>query len=284
MLAAPGQWRNHAPGFKVQSSVELDAMRRIVLAAALILAWPIAAIAAPIVTISDAFNRIGEVNLRTGAVSNVRSYNYILSDIAYDAKGRLYGLSFEQLFAIKGSKLRAIGEHGMAGDANGLTFGRNGALYGSSDRLYKINPKTGKATAVGGIGYKSSGDLDFVEGKLYLSSSLPTADTLFRVDTTSGAGEEVGGFGISGMYGLTAVGDKLYGFAGTSIFLIDRLTEAAREIADYGGQGLDVAYGAAYSGKLAPVPVPAALPFIGAALLWLGLLRRRRGTAWRLLG
>ncbi|MBP7001463.1 hypothetical protein [Amaricoccus sp.] len=253
-------------------------MRSILFGVAFALMAPGLGAAAPLLTISDDTGRIGDVDLRTGAVTNLRRLDRNFTDLAYDPQGKLYGLDFSELSVIEGSTTREIGAHGMAGSANGLAFGRDGKLYGSSDALYTLDLGTGKSARVGPGNFTSSGDLAFVGRKLYLSSTTPIADTLVRVDAATGAGRAVGGFGRSGVFGLFARNGALFGVAGTSILRIDQATGAAAEIADYGGQGLGIAFGAAYSGEaVVPVPVPAAAPMLGAAVALLVGLGRRRG-------
>lgn len=253
-------------------------MRKVLFAAGLALLIPGWGVAAPLLTISDDSGQIGDVDLRTGAVTNLRRLDRNFTDLAYDPQGRLYGLDFSELSVIEGATTREIGAHGMGGSANGLAFGRDGTLYGSSDGLYTLDLGTGRAARVGPRDFTSSGDLAFVGRKLYVSSTTPIADTLLRVDANTGVGREIGPFGRIGVFGLFARNGTLFGVAGTSILRIDQETGAATQIADYGGQGLGGAFGAAYSGEsVAPVPLPPAAPLLGAAVLLLAGVRRLRG-------
>ena len=109
---------------------------------------------------------------------------------------------------------------------NALTFG-NGVLYGAGrDSLYTINTNTGLATLVGngtangGTAYNSSGDVSFINGKLYLTSfnGNGTNDSFFTIDPATGKGTEIDTLSFGTVFALaySSSDQTLYGFTDPS--------------------------------------------------------------------
>jgi hypothetical protein len=108
---------------------------------------------------------------------------------------------------------------GLGHTVNSLTFSPTGVLYAAgSDTLYTVNTTTGVATAVGngtaggGTAYTSSGDLEFLGGVLYLTSTSGGNDELYKINPTTGQATEIGSLGFTHVYGLAEQGGILYGF------------------------------------------------------------------------
>ena len=239
------------------------------------------ALAAHPLWISDVDGTLGTVNLADGAVTIVGQMPVIMTDIAFDATGHLWGVStLSGLYTIDPANATATLVRSIDHVTNSLVFGPDGKLYGAHDELFTINPNTGALTMIGGWGrYLSSGDLAFVDGSLYLSSLTPTADTLFKINPKTGAGTQIGTGITSGLvYGLATSDDgHLYGVSGSRVLGIDTVTGIGQVIRTYDtGTGLGQAFGTAFSTEAtAPVPEPPAAWLLGMGVLWWALRRWR---------
>jgi len=241
------------------------------------------ATAAPTLWVGDSGGRLGKIDVATGDATVVGNMPGTMTDIAFDPSGNLYAITFGQLYSINPNTAAGtlIGNVGFS--VNSLVFGATGTLYAvSGNRLITINPATGAGTSVGTGAYGSSGDLAFVAGELYLSSTSPASDSLVRLNPTTGAGTTIGPMGVGGMFGLATDNNiDLYGMAGSNVYSIDTSTGAASVLVGFGGQALSVAFGTGFiteSGAPDPggtVPEPATLALLGAAALGLAGARRR---------
>ncbi len=239
--------------------------------------------------ISDSFGQLGTVDTTSGLVSVIGSFGQILTDIAFDPNGNLFGISFSNLFSIdvETGSTTLIGAHGVAG-GNGLVFGSDGTLYAagySTSNLYSLDVDTGTGTSLGDMGFSSSGDLAFLDGDMYLSGSR---GNLVSIDLSDlAASSVVGTFGVSSVYGIaTDDASSMYAVAGTSVYSVDTVTGAASDGVSYAGQGLGTAYGQSFFAEaganpiddpsIAPVPLPAGLPLLLTALLGTRFVVRRK--------
>jgi hypothetical protein len=238
-------------------------------AAAILVALALAGVpvaAAPDLYAHDANGMLAIVDVANGDVTPIGDMP-VMTDIAFAADGRLFAISFNQLFEVDPATAQAtlVGFHGVPG-GNALVFGPNGTLYaagGTSTSLYAIDPTSGATSNLGVVGAQSAGDLAFHDGELYMAS---LANNLVQIDLGPPvAGATVGPFGFANVYGFATADDNvLYGLSGTQIFSVDTQTGAGAPVSDYGGQGLVEAYGSSFRSE-APIECPAD-PLAGCAL------------------
>lgn len=156
----------------------------------------------------------------------------------------------------------------ISGTANALVFGADGTLYMAGSSLYKVNTLTGAASAIGGIGFQSGGDLAFIGGDLFMASS---GNQLIDVDAGTGAGSLVGNLGVGSMFGLATPDNVcLYGVAGQNVYLVDTTTGAATFQSGFAPSLSGGAFGLAFfteSGGGGNVPEPGTLALVGLTLL-----------------
>lgn len=206
----------------------------------------------PKVYLSDYGNRLGTVDLTTGAVKVIGNLGTFMTDLAFCPGNKLYAISFTKLYKVNltTGRATAIGSHGVNG-LNALTCDSAGKLLAysyASSRLYTLNPTTGRGTAFGSSsGYMSDGDLVFHEGHLYLSS---TSRRLIQLNQANNTVQRTAYDGITNLYGLISLGtDKLWGFSGTRAFTLNDATGAPTLRFNFQGKGLTAISGAAYNGN-----------------------------------
>ncbi|MEA1868281.1 MAG: hypothetical protein U9N19_09330 [Thermodesulfobacteriota bacterium] len=234
------------------------------------------AIASPILYVNDSAGRLGTVDVYNGSVNVIGNMGVVMTDIAFDPNGNLFGLSFTHLYNIDSNTatVSQIGAHGIR-SGNSLVFGTDGTLYAGGDlttHLFEINTNTGVSTDIGNMGFYSAGDLAFNHGDLFLSSKN---NQLVNIDLANGSsGTAVCPSGFSNVYGMATGDDEiLYGVSGTSIFSIDMSTGAGTLGPNYKNHGLGTAYGSSFV-KEAVVPIPGAAWLLGSGLICLVGLRK----------
>jgi|GEM_PF-6299896 len=164
-----------------------------------------------------------------------------LTDIATDATGTLYLLTFNSLYKLHADgSTSLLGRHGVPG-ANALTFDGSGRLFAASSvntNLYQVSPATAQSTPISsGLPVASAGDLGYINGRLFFSG---VNDALGIVNLRANQpAEHVGRYGMAtAVYGLAA-GDSntLYGAAFSKLFKVDPSTGAISYVMDFKGLG-----------------------------------------------
>ena len=189
--------------------------------------------------VADNAGVLGYVNVSTGEQTVVGEMGTVMTDIAFDSAGNLYGITFGDLYSI--DRVTAvptlIGTHNDGtGAKNSLVFDVDNTLYAAWGGLYTIDVTTGVSTVLGngGTSYQSSGDLAFVDGDLYMSSSVAGEDdSLVILDTVDGSASEVGSMGIKPAYGLSYNKSALYSVAGTDIYTTNTETGESTLVSSY---------------------------------------------------
>ncbi|HTV49434.1 MAG TPA: PEP-CTERM sorting domain-containing protein [Phycisphaerae bacterium] len=252
--------------------------------------------------VCDSNGELATVNADTGAVTDIGvtklgNSTVVLTDIAMNSSGALYGITDTNLYTVSTSTaaLTHIGSFGSGIDSlNALVFSSTGTLYsasGSNSNIYTINTSTGAATALSGTtgsGVDSAGDLAFnpdVGGDLYESD---TKGDLVKITLPppSVSGTVIGSFDISNeddMDGMaTGTDGLLYGVAGTDIYSINVDTGKATYVSmfddseHYFCSNGAIANGATAPLPAQPVPEPATLGLMSVGgLLLLGKRRKK---------
>ena len=213
-----------------------------------------------------------------GAVTSIGAIGTTMFDIAM-YNGALYGIDgTSSLYSINTTTGHGtlIGSTGQV--VNALTFSPTGVLYAAgNDTLYTVNVSNGKLTAIGsgtGAGtYSSSGDLEFLNGVLYLTSSTGGNDQLFSINAANGQGHLIGSLGFPQVYGLVQKNGLLYGFTDTgsgtqNILSINTTTGAGTTIHTYTLTVANVGfYGTTDDPLDSPEPGPLGLVGLGLAVV-----------------
>lgn len=159
----------------------------------------------------------------------------------------------------------------------GVLYGNTTSAFGGGpDTLYSIDPITGVATFIGGIGFDNVFALGFDQSG-FLFGISDSSDELIRINTANGAGVLVGPTGLGFAFDLASRpedGVMFVADSGTSsLYTINTATGATTLVGDYGSSTNVV--GLAFS----PVPEPGTLTLLAGGLSSLALRRRLRRKA-----
>ncbi len=232
--------------------------------------------------ISDDSRNLYAVDTSTWVAVKIGQTSAVMTDIAFDSSGNLYGIggSSSGLYSIdtQDANSTRIGTATIA-SANALTFSPNGDLYTADlwQHVFSINVNDGAFTQLAGVlPIPSSGDLEFdSSGNLYMSGfgSDRSGDRLVEVTVTSStvSGSTIDWFGVHEMHGLAYVDDTLYGFSGQNAYRIDLSSGDATDSGTLSGMDANtVVYGASTDPTQVPEPTSAALA-ISASMTLAGI-------------
>ncbi len=196
--------------------------------------------------IVDEVGVLGIVDVQTGKATVIGATGTVLTDIAFDPQGRLFGLTETQFYRIDPATGTAteLGAHGLP-QASALVAGPDGTLLAAGSNtlwLYSIDPNSAIATPRDYVGHGALGDIAFFDGDLYMAAANRM---LIRLDPAGdNAANGIGSFGGLNLYGMDTVGGILCGAAGTCLYALDTTSGVATLLVDYAGQGLGPAWGA----------------------------------------
>lgn len=158
-----------------------------------------------------------------------------MTDIAIDKTGLMLGVSFTAVYRIDPTTAAATRlSTGLSGTFNGLSFvpadtlGQTGddVLVGTRNAdgvVFRINPMTGQANAIGNMGsFSSSGDLVAVKdfGTAQTADNGLSSDRLVRLAPSSFAATPIGAdTGFSEIWGVAYWKNKIFGFTNAGQFV-----------------------------------------------------------------
>lgn len=242
--------------------------------------------------VADDSRGLWTVDTDTGQAIRIGSTGATLTDIALASDGRLFGISFRDLYAIDPGTgaTTLIGSLGVS-DANALEFGSGGVLYLATrgGQLRSVDLDTGSTTFVMSSG-PSSGDLALgPDGALYMTSGIAglDPDVLMRLDVAAGTRTALGSIGFAEVFGLVfaepappvvLVANEEENGIVDGLFGLTIFGEVLRiDTGSGAGTILGVTSPALRAVGATVVPEAQTLVLLGAGLAGLAFLRRRAG-------
>ena len=163
----------------------------------------------------------------------LETYDGYWVDIAMSPTGRLYGLDENRVLYeidLETGATRQIGDPGLA-SVNAFEIDALGHAYVSErdGGFYRLDLETGAVELIGQTP-GSAGDLQFVDGELWMSTKR---NTLVRIDPETGA--SLGGFGhgVANITGLSDGEDGFLAYARHAIYRIDPVARTLTKIEDF---------------------------------------------------
>jgi hypothetical protein len=165
--------------------------------------------------------------------------NHEMTDIAVNAAGEIWGITFNAIYRIDASNARCTLVSPLEGQYNGLSFVPAGVLNPSAEVLlavagsgdyFVVNTGNGRVQRLGSYGaYASSGDLvSIASAETWAIVKRGGEDNLARVDLRTGRTTLVGPTGVADIWGVGYWRARLYGFSqGGQFVTIDPSTGRA---------------------------------------------------------
>lgn len=178
-------------------------------------------------------------------VGNFSGASDDITDIAIDAGGIMYAVSFTTLYRVDATngRLTKVAK-ASASDLNALTFLSDGTLLaGGGASLYQVDTATGAFTRLSSIGsYTFDGDMvGLPDGLLYCAMTSGGGTQLVVYDMTTKSVVRSGNTGTGSLYGLGYAEDTLFGFSSDgTLYTLDPATGRGSRVSD----GSQVWYGA----------------------------------------
>lgn len=236
----------------------------LLLATALTLASPVAALADVSLWIDDVEGNIGLVDITTGTVTQVHNTGQDLTDIGFIGT-QMFGVTFTNLFSINdatgastqiGGAFSDTGMNALIGSGAALISASN-----ASNNVYNLNPSTAALSVRAVAPFPSAGDLAFNGSTLFESVTQNNGDdALVNVNTSSVVAQfhTTSTPGFTNVFGLaTDSAHVTYAAAGTEIYTVNLTTGLMTPVLDYSGHGLFAANGTAFVAENGP---PSAIP------------------------
>ena len=208
-------------------------------------AGPIAYVAAHDYSSSTAPDIFGQLDLATGAFTQISDLNLSGNSIfgmGFGAGGQIYGAASRVgvgtfpgvLFGINPTTGVATNLGSLPFEAAGAASNSSGILYAinyvyptpPTASLYSINPPSNSSTLIGTVPFSADG-LVAIDTKGNLFASGNGDGSFFKVNTTSASTTLIGNTGLTGLFSGVFVGSTLYGIStnqstgGESIVTID---------------------------------------------------------------
>ncbi len=186
-----------------------------------------------------------EIDLPSGELARLGAFPISLNDIALAPDGTFYGASTD-VGALVRVDYRTVSYEIVApvlGSFNALDVAPDGTLYGAADDIvYAFDVEAGVARQVARfpMGWLSSGDLGFVDGRLYATGYrmlIDPTDMLVEIDLVTGRSSIIGAIGFDCVWALAPLGSALYGLTcNGELTQIDLSTGAGTLLASRPGQ------------------------------------------------
>ncbi len=176
----------------------------------------------------------------TGTVVNIgplrtASGSVDLTDVALTSSGALYGVDYgSNLYRVDTATALATLIGPLGAGVNGLVVSPEGTPYASNGyELYTVSLTSGSATAVGVMGYASSGDLAFApDGTLFMAAEGGPKDSLVKLSLNTANGTLIGSIGQGAVYGLAeSYGTLFAATASGELLTVDPSTGASTVLA-----------------------------------------------------
>lgn len=179
-----------------------------------------------------------EVDLPGGETRLVGALPLTLTDIALAPDGTLYGADGDNLVRIDLESMRSEVILNVGDAFNGLDTAPDGTIYGAASAgvfAFDLVRGTSERVADFPMGLFSSGDLAFIDGRLYATATgAGPFDALVEIGLAGAPSRMVGSItGFQSVWGLAPRGEQLFGFtSGGELLRINPNTGAGTLIVD----------------------------------------------------